>query len=263
MSPEQAAGKTVDHRTDIFSMGIILYQMLTGQRPFSGDTTTTLLSSIIKDTPASVTEVNPAVPRDLGRIIKRCLTKDPERRYQIAKDLRNELEEAKQEVVSGDAIVGAAPSRIKPTSWSKALWAAGAVIALFAVAWIATRGPSAEGTLRLANPVQVTTAIGVEDYLSWSPDGRTLAYHQYEHLTAGLVIRSAAFSRDETKLAYSKGRTGSQCVAGPHPGRPSSDLGRRRIDHFGPKRTSTPWMCRRMGNGCSSTPIVAGTRTCG
>ena len=164
----------MDHRTDIFSIGIILYQMLTGQRPFSGDTTTTLLSSIIKDTPTSVTEINPAVPRDLGRIIKRCLTKDPERRYQIAKDLRNELEETKQEVVSGEAIVGAAPSRMKPTSWSKTLWVARTVVALFVVTWIATRGPSPDGILRLANPVQVTTAIGVEDYPSWSPDGRTV-----------------------------------------------------------------------------------------
>ncbi len=106
MSPEQAEGKTVDHRTDIFSMGSILYQMLTGQRPFRGDSTTGMLSSIIKDTPTSVTELNPAVPRDLGRIIKRCLAKDLSRRYQTALDLRNELEETKQEVASGEAIVG-------------------------------------------------------------------------------------------------------------------------------------------------------------
>ena len=152
MSPEQAEGKTVDHRTDIFSIGIILYEMATGQRPFRGDSTTGMLSSIIKDTPASVTEINPAVPRDLGRIIKRCLAKDLSRRYQNALDLRNELEETKQEVVSGDAVLGAAPSRMKPAGWPKTLWVAGAVIALLAVAWIATRGPSQEGILRLANP---------------------------------------------------------------------------------------------------------------
>ena len=177
MSPEQAEGKTVDHRTDIFSIGIILYEMATGQRPFRGDSTTGMLSSIIKDTPASVTEINPAVPRDLGRNIKRCLAKDLSRRYQNALDLRNELEETKQEVVSGDAVLGAAPSRMKPAGWPKTLWVAGAVIALLAVAWIATRGPSQEGILRLANPIQVTTAVGVEDYPSWSPDGRTLAYY--------------------------------------------------------------------------------------
>ena len=69
MSPEQAEGKSVDHRSDIFSMGITLYEMATGQRPFTGETAASVLSSIIKETPPSVTEVNPALPNLLGRII--------------------------------------------------------------------------------------------------------------------------------------------------------------------------------------------------
>ena len=130
MSPEQAEGKTVDHRTDLFSIGIILYEMATGQRPFRGDTTASLLSSIIKDTPSSVTEVNPDIPRELGKIIRRCLAKDPERRYQSAKDIRNELEELKQEVESGKAVVGAVPPPTKHVVGSKSLWLAGAVVAV-------------------------------------------------------------------------------------------------------------------------------------
>ncbi len=107
MSPEQAEGKPVDHRTDIFSLGIILYQMATGEHPFRGETNLAMLSAIIKDTPGSVTDLNPNLPRELGRIIKHCLVKDPEHRYQSAKDLRNDLEELKGEVDSGGVVTPA------------------------------------------------------------------------------------------------------------------------------------------------------------
>ena len=95
MSPEQAEGRTIDGRSDLFSLGVVLYEMATGQRPFAGDTNLSILSSILKDTPRSVTDINPAIPPELGRIIRRALAKDPERRYQTAKDLRNDLEDLK------------------------------------------------------------------------------------------------------------------------------------------------------------------------
>ncbi|MEE8367931.1 MAG: protein kinase [Thermoanaerobaculia bacterium] len=101
MSPEQAEGKSVDERSDIFSLGVVLYQMATGKRPFVGDTPMSTLSSILRDTPESVTDLNHNLPRHLGRIIKHCLEKDPERRYQSAQDLRNELEGLKEEWDSG------------------------------------------------------------------------------------------------------------------------------------------------------------------
>ncbi len=98
MSPEQAEGKPVDHRSDIFSAGILLYEMVTGERPFQGETSMSTLSAILKDTPSSVTDLKPSLPRHLARVIHRCLAKDPERRYQSMKDVRNELEELRQEV---------------------------------------------------------------------------------------------------------------------------------------------------------------------
>jgi len=102
MSPEQAEGKSLDARSDIFSLGIVLYEMATGERPFRGETPASVLSAILKDTPRTVTEVHPHLPHSLGKIIRRCLVKDPEHRFQTAKDLRNELEELKQEMDSGE-----------------------------------------------------------------------------------------------------------------------------------------------------------------
>ena len=104
MSPEQAEGKAVDHRSDIFSLGVLLYEMAVGRRPFAGDTNASLISSILRDTPESLTELNHSLPRHLARIVNHCLAKDPLRRFQTALDLCNELRELKEEVDSGEAM---------------------------------------------------------------------------------------------------------------------------------------------------------------
>jgi hypothetical protein len=98
MSPEQVNGKRVDARSDIFSLGVLLYEMTTGHRPFNGETSAELMSSILRDTPPPVTEIRDELPDHLGRILRRCLEKDPNRRCQSALDLRNELEDVRSEI---------------------------------------------------------------------------------------------------------------------------------------------------------------------
>jgi TolB-like protein/Flp pilus assembly protein TadD len=91
MSPEQTSGRPLDHRTDIFSLGVLLYEMSTGKRPFAGSSSAELASAILRDTPASVTDMRPDLPSDLARVIRRCLEKDPRHRLQTARDVSNEF----------------------------------------------------------------------------------------------------------------------------------------------------------------------------
>lgn len=105
MSPEQAEAKPLDPRTDIFSLGVMLYEMSTGDRPFKGDTQMSVMSAILRDTPTAVTEVNTRLPLHLARIIRKALEKQVTRRYQTALDLRNDLDELKREIDSGQILV--------------------------------------------------------------------------------------------------------------------------------------------------------------
>jgi len=91
MSPEQTAGRPLDHRTDIFSLGVLLHEMATGRRPFEGSSSAELVSAILRDTPPSVTDLRPDLPSDLARIVRRCLEKDPRHRVQTARDVSNEF----------------------------------------------------------------------------------------------------------------------------------------------------------------------------
>jgi len=100
MSPEQIRGETPDHRADLFALGVILFEMATGRLPFSNATAADTLASILKDAPLNVDDVRPELPRQLGRIVARCLEKEVRRRAQSALDLRNELEQLKHERVS-------------------------------------------------------------------------------------------------------------------------------------------------------------------
>jgi TolB-like protein len=101
MAPEQIRGDAVDARTDLFAFGVLAYELVTGRRPFVGATVADVSSAILRDAPTPVLSMRDDLPADLGRIIGRCLEKDPERRFQTAKDVRNELELVRRALESG------------------------------------------------------------------------------------------------------------------------------------------------------------------
>jgi eukaryotic-like serine/threonine-protein kinase len=181
MSPEQAEGKILDHRSDIFSLGILLHQMITGRRPFGGDSHASVVSSILRDTPPAITALNPELPTRLARIIQRCLEKEPSRRYQSAVDLKNDLSELEEDVRSGvrDAIGAGATAPLGKATRGRAAAVLALVAGLAAAAyWLIGGSPTDTGDVPLGETsfIRLTHAPGEELFPSLSPDGRVIVY---------------------------------------------------------------------------------------
>ena len=178
MSPEQAQGLPVDARSDIFSFGILLYEMITGERAFRGATNVATLAAVVKEEPKPARSLAGHLPPELERIVTRCLRKDPARRFQNMSDLHVALAELKEESESDSGALNPAPAAPVVASSRKRtwLWAAFALVAMAA----ATAGLWAWRGLRETGPTQklvpVTSYPGYQREGALSPDGRQVAF---------------------------------------------------------------------------------------
>jgi Tol biopolymer transport system component len=175
MSPEQAEGKKIDARSDIFSFGAMLYEMVTGQRPFRGTTTISVLAAILREEPKPPAALAEAIPRELERIILRCLRKDPARRFQSMADLRVALDEVREELATGATSQVATPAMPKRSRLGWILAMAACVAAGAGGAWwLAARDSGPADSDYLVRPL--TTYSGIEQYPALSPDGKQIAF---------------------------------------------------------------------------------------
>ena len=230
MSPEQVLGRELDVRTDLFSLGVVLYQTASGHAPFRGASQPETLDSLLHEDPAPVSRWSPAVSAELERIARKCLEKDRDRRYQSAHDLIVDLKNLQRDHISG-AVSRDSTGRHKPPAGRPPRWVAAALIltGVAAAGWFAWRSrPGARGpglsTGRLTLLVSAETDLDEPDL---SPDGKMIVYTAVEggqtdlflaRVSGGSRIRltndkavesNPSFSPDAERILFTRFRQGS------------------------------------------------------
>jgi Tol biopolymer transport system component len=225
MSPEQAEGKKVDARSDIFSFGAVLYEMLTGRKAFGRESGIKTLAAVLNEEPKPPSAINEAIPLELERILGRCLRKDPQRRWQTMSDLKVALQDLKEDSESGKLAAATAPAaRGKRKT---AFFVGGATVLVLAAAVILKFV-----VLKPQGPVEyeitpVTYDSGFTAYATFSPDGSLMAYASdrggqnldiwVQQVSGGRPLRLTdhpandwfpSFSPDGSQIAFRSGRDG-------------------------------------------------------
>jgi Tol biopolymer transport system component len=224
MSPEQAQGKSVDPRSDIFSFGSLLYEMVTGRRAFEGDSTISMIAAIVEREPSPM---GPGVPGELERITRKCLRKDPERRFQHIEDAKSLLEDVKEDFDSGALTPVGAQGTASVKRLLPFVVACSAVLAAIAAGltwWLMRTSPPATPPIL----TRLTSDPGLTTDPALSPDGKLLAYASDRSGDGNLDIwvrqvgggepirltrdpaddREPAFSPDGTKIVFRSERDG-------------------------------------------------------
>ena len=194
MSPEQARGEELDPRTDLFSFGVVLYEMATGKQAFSGYTTAVLHDAILNRAPTPPTRLNPDVSPDLERIISKALEKDREVRFQSAAELRADLKRLKRDTSSA-RMATAQPEVVPATTAPRRRigWAvAGGVVllGLLAGVFLWRRDSQEASPAWIVRPL--TSFLGLEWLASWSPDGGFIAYAHNAKGSMDIFVMPAA-----------------------------------------------------------------------
>ena len=221
MSPEQARGKSVDKRSDVFAFGCVLYEMLTGQQTFAGDTISDTLASVLKTQP-DATALPPETPRVIRDLLKRCLEKDPKLRLRDIGEARIAIDHARHAPAEEHAAAAttAAPAKrgIRDLAWGAALLVVAAV-AFFGAKRMAPGAPEAP-LRKFVISMEEESNTPHEQRLALSPDGTRIAFVHNDHLwvrdlakidaqalpgTEGADV--PAFSPDGTQIAYRVGAT--------------------------------------------------------
>lgn len=211
MSPEQARGKPIDARSDIFSLGIVMYELFTGKRPFEGEGHLDVVSSILRDDPAPVREIAPALPRQLERIVGKALRKDRDHRYQHIKDLEIDIEDLRDEVRfeakrgnSGDQLLPSPETGQvgKRSTFTTAFRTTRRFTLLHAIIFVLAAAGIVSGVYFLGpgrSENRVPGTYKVAEVASWTS-------------APGELFSSARFSPDGKLIAFASTRSGSKNI---------------------------------------------------
>ena len=172
MAPEQIEGLPADIRTDIFAFGAVIFEMVTGQRPFRGPSAARTLAAIIETDPPAVSSLQPRVPAAIDRVVRKCLAKDPDKRWQSAGDLGDELRWIRE---GGAAVSTSDAARHR----SRRRMVIGALSAAAVAAAIVSAALIGESRARVPEPprfTRLTFQRGTISNARFGPDGRTVVY---------------------------------------------------------------------------------------